>query len=59
VFVSSEPSILIFRISLQIDEVMDPSATFDATMIANDPEVKRMYLAMATKQESPIVLKFK
>jgi hypothetical protein len=33
--------------------------TLDATMIENNPEVRKMFLAAAAKQESPIVLKYK
>ena len=38
---------------------MDPSITFDATMIENNPEVRKMFLAAALKQESALVLKYK
>jgi hypothetical protein len=33
--------------------------TLDATMIENNPEVRRMFLAAAAKQEGPILLKYK
>jgi len=38
---------------------MDPSMTFDATMIANSPEIQKMFLAAALKQESALVIKYK
>ncbi len=33
--------------------------TFDATMIANSPEIRKMFLAAALKQESALVIKYK
>jgi len=33
--------------------------TLDATMIENNPEIRKMFLAAAAKQESAIVLKYK
>ena len=33
--------------------------TLEATMIENSPELRKMYYAMAAKQESPLVFKFK
>ncbi|CAF1631395.1 unnamed protein product, partial [Adineta ricciae] len=41
------------------DDPMDPSMTFDATIIANNPEIKRMFLANAIKQESALTFKYK
>jgi hypothetical protein len=33
--------------------------TLDATMIENNPEMRKMFLAVAAKQESPLVFKYK
>jgi len=33
--------------------------TLEATMIENSPEMRKMYLAMAAKQESALVFKYK
>ena len=33
--------------------------TLDATMIENSPEMRKMYLSIASKQESPLVFRFK
>ncbi|CAF4166320.1 unnamed protein product [Rotaria socialis] len=41
------------------EETMDPSMTLDATMIENNPEIRKMFLDAAVKQESALVLKYK
>ncbi|CAF5212540.1 unnamed protein product [Rotaria magnacalcarata] len=41
------------------EEAMDPSMTLDATMIENNPEIRKMFLDAAVKQESSLVLKYK
>lgn len=33
--------------------------TLEATMIENNPELKKMYLAAAAKQESPVLFNYK
>jgi len=33
--------------------------TLEGTMIENSPEMRKMYLAMAAKQESALVFKYK
>jgi len=38
---------------------MDLSMTLEATMIENNPEMRKMYLAIAAKQESPLIFKYK
>ncbi|CAF4265115.1 unnamed protein product, partial [Adineta steineri] len=47
------------KMDLKMEDPMDPSMTLDGTMIANNPEVRKMFLAAALKQESAIVLKYK
>lgn len=43
----------------QPEEPLDPSVTLDATMIENNPEIRKMFLDAAIKQESALVLKYK
>jgi hypothetical protein len=33
--------------------------TLDATMIENNPEMRKMFLAIAAKQESALIFKYK
>jgi hypothetical protein len=33
--------------------------TLDATMIENNPEMRKMYLALAAKQESALTFRYK
>ncbi|CAF1394603.1 unnamed protein product, partial [Didymodactylos carnosus] len=41
------------------DTFIDPSATLDATLIENNPEIRKMFLAAAAKNETPLIIKFK
>ncbi|CAF2588148.1 unnamed protein product [Rotaria sp. Silwood2] len=43
----------------KIEETIDLSMTLDATMIENNPEIRKMYLDAAIKQESAVVFKYK
>lgn len=43
----------------QQEETVDLSMTLEATMIENNPEFRKMYLAAADKQESELLFKYK
>ncbi|CAF0857276.1 unnamed protein product [Didymodactylos carnosus] len=41
------------------DTLIDPSTTFDATMTENNSEIRKLFVVAASKNETPVLIKFK